>query len=431
MPLRRALAAILFFAAIVATAHAQYSIANVLVENGAPYTDAEVLTVSGLAPGQLLAQDSLANAAQHLIDTGLFADTQVSLSGQGKTRTVHVALKPIPLDQLLPVSFENLVWFTPEELTQGIHSRVPLYRGFAAEAGNTPDAIQSALRQMLTEKSIDAKLSYQVVAPTAQHPARVVDYHINRPFIRLADVHLSFSAPPGAAAQLTPGFQAAANKATRLPFNEGLTGLTIDDLLLPPARNFGYVTAHLDNIQRTSAPSATGLAVTYTTRVVTGDAYKVSSFTWQPTPIYTEADFKRDAKLHPGDLANVYALNQTDALIVAAYLAQGYMDAIVLAPPMLDDTTHTVAYAPKVIPGEIYHLKTVTPLNLSPEAQKEFDANWRMKPGDPYSAAYVESFIQTNTATPHLATYTAAYQASADPQTHQVDLTIKFLPSAR
>jgi hypothetical protein len=53
-----------------------------------------------------------------------------------------------------------------------------------------------------------------------------------------------------------------------------------------------------------------------------------------------------------------------------------------------------------------------------------------MKPGEPYTAAYVEKFIQTNTALPHLATYTASYQASADPQTHLVDLTINFIPSA-
>jgi hypothetical protein len=429
MRLLRALPALCLLTAAL-TARAQYSIANIAIENAAPYTDAEILTVSGLAPDQLLTHDSLTNADQHLIDTGLFDDAQVSLSGQGKARTVHVALKPIPLDRLLPVSLENFVWFTPEELTQGIHALVPLYRGVAAEAGNTPDSIQTALQQMLAAKGIDAKLSFQVVPPTAQHPARVVNFRINRPSIRLADVKLSISAPPGAAAQLTPGFQAAVNRATHSPFNEGLTGTTIADLLLPPARNFGYINAHLDNISRTIAPSATGIAVTYTTRVVTGEAYKLASVTWQPTPIYTAADFARDNKLHPGDLASIYLLNQTNAAIVAAYLAAGYMDAVVLSPPILDETSHTVAYAPKVIPGEVYRVKSVTPQNLAPDAQKEFDANWRMKPGEPYSATYVEHFIQTNTALPHLATYTASYQASADPATHLVDLTITFFPSA-
>jgi outer membrane protein assembly factor BamA len=411
MRLRRTLS-LFFLLSVASTAFAQYSIANIVVENGAPYTDAEVTTSSGLAPGQFLAHDSLANAAQHLVDTGLFADVQVSISGQAKARTVHVALKPTPLANLLPLSFENLVWFTPDELTQGIHARIPLYRGVTAEAGNLQDAIQAAILAMLKEKGVDAKLSSQTVSATAQHPLRVVDVRIERPSIRLGDVHLSVAAPIGVAAKLTPGFQTAVARATRVPFNEGLTG---------------YVTAHLDRIERTVVPSASGYAVTYTTRIETGEAYKISSFTWEPTPIYSAADFARDAKLHPGDLASIYLLNQTDALILAAYLAHGYMDAIVLAPPTLDDSNNTVVYAPTVTPGPVYRVKTVNPLNLAPEAQKEFDANWRMKPGEPYSADYVEQFIQANKALPHLATYTATYQASTDPDTHLVDLTINFI----
>ena len=221
------------------------------------------------------------------------------------------------------------------------------------------------------------------------------------------------------------------NRAVRVPFNEGLSGINIDDLLLPPARNFGYITARLDNISRTLATTDRGVAVTYTARILSGDAYKVASFHWDPTPVYTAADFQRDAKLRPGDVASVYLLNQSDALITAAYLAKGYMDVIVLAPPVIDDTTHTVSYTPKVTSGEIYHLKSVTPLNLSPDALKEFNAGWKMKPGDVYNDSYVSGFIQANTALQHLAKYSASFQASADPQTHLVDLTITFVPAAR
>jgi len=307
---------------------------------------------------------------------------------------------------------------------------VPLYRGAAPEAGNLQDAIQTALQQMFAEKGVTARLTYEVDAATAQHPARVVNFRVTEPSVRLVDVHLSVAAPPEVTNQLVPGLQKAVNRATHVPFNEGLTGQTIEDLLLAAARNFGYVTANLDNISRTVAPAAQGVAVTYTARVVPGQAYKVSAFTWEPTPIYTAADFSRDAKLHAGDLANLYALNETDALITAAYLAKGYMDVIVVAPPVLDEAAHTVAYAPRVIPGEVYHLKSVTALNLAPDAKTEFDRGWLMKPGDVYSDIYVSGFIQANTALQHLAKYAATFQASADPQTHLVDLTITFTPNA-
>ena len=412
-------------------AAAQYTIASVVFHNPAPYTDAELLAASGLKIGQPLAHDSLVNAAHNLLDTGLFDDAQINLTGQTKARTVVFDLKPIPLSKLLPISFENLVWFTPEELAEGLHTRVPLYHGVASDAGNFPDTLQTALQQMLTEKSITATLSHAIIEPTTLHPLRVVDFTVDKPQIHLATVHLSFSGPPGSASALTPGLQQAVNKATRTPFNEGLSGITLEDLLLAPARNAGYLTARLDSTQRTVAASDNGLAVTYTTRLVSGDPYKISALTCAPTPIYSAADFTRDDTLHPGDLANAAALANIELSIEVSYRAHGYLDAYLLPSPTLDDTTHTVTYTLRTIPGDVYHLKSVTPLHLSPEAQKEFDAGWLMKPGDVYNESYITGFIRSNTALLHLATYTASFQSAADPTTHQVDLTINFIPPAR
>jgi outer membrane protein assembly factor BamA len=429
----RAPAVVLFLASICAfegPAFAQYAIANVVIEGGAPYTDAELLTVSGLEAGQMLTHDSLANAGQHLLDTGLFDDVQVSPSGQGKTRTVHLALKPIALDKLMPASFENFVWFTPDELTQGIHARVPLYRGGAADAGNTPDAIQAALQQMLTEKGVNARLSHAVVEPSPLHPLLVLGFRVVLPAVSLADIHLAFSGPPGASAQLVPGLQKAVNEATHARYNEGLSGVTIEDRLLAPAHNAGYITAYLDHIERTVAPASNGVAVTYAARVVAGDVYKVSTLTWEPTAVYSAADLARDAKLHGGDVAAGSGLQETVGAISAAYLALGYMDVSVTATPTVDTATHTVAYTLHAVPGETYSLRILTVTGLSAEARKAFDAVWTMKPGDPYNAGVINTFIRKNIAQPAFRKYGFGYQVSADPQTHLVDLTMTFAPGA-
>ena len=77
-------------------AFAQYSIQKIEIHGAAPYTDAEVLQVSGLRPGQMMSHDSLGNAAQHLLDTGVFADASIELTGSGTARTVLIELKPLP-----------------------------------------------------------------------------------------------------------------------------------------------------------------------------------------------------------------------------------------------------------------------------------------------------------------------------------------------
>ena len=426
----RVLAALLILAPFAA--QAQYSIASVTYKHPGPYTTPEFAAVSGLEAGQLLTQNSLGNAAQHLLDTGLFSDATIDYtSATGMRRGIVVDLKPIPLDKLLPASFENFVWFTPAELTAGIHAHVPLYRGVASDAGTLPDDIQSALQQMLAAKGITATISHTILEPTSAHPIRVLSFRIDQPTIRLGVVHLSMEAPAGAAPALTPGLQKAASIATRSPFNEGLAGLTLQDILLSSVRSAGFIQATLDNLQRTVAPSPTNpkvLLVTCTARIVTGDPYKVSTLTFNPTPLYSAADFARDNKLNPGDPANEADLAKTQASNSAAYLSHGYLDIYTLSHPVPDTTTHTVAYTLEPIPGDIYHLHTVTPTGLSPEALQEFNSAWQLKPGDVYNPAYVPEFIHKNTALKHLSTYSGSFQASADPTTHLVDLTLTFAP---
>ena len=424
----RALAALLLSFSFAA-AHAQYSIASVTYKHPGPYTDAELAAATGLQPGQMLAQDSLGNAAQRLLNTGLFLDAEISYTGTGNARGLVVDLKPVALEKLIPASFQNFVWFSTDELAAGIHAHVPLYRGVASDAGTLADDIQSALQQMLTDKGVTATLSHGLVEPTNAHPLRTINFRVDQPSVRLDKVHLSMTAPAGASATLTPELQKAVNLAPRSPYNEGLSGLTLEDILLDPFRRLGYIQSALDSRQRSVAPSPTDpkmSLVTYTAHILTGDPWKIGAVIWLPTPIYSAADFARDNKLHPGDLANDTALLKLEDQISAAYLSHGYLDVYLLPNPLPDLAAHAVTYTLQPMPGDIYHLHTVTPTGLSPEAQAEFDANWRLKPGDVYNPAYVAEFIHNNTALKHLSTYAGSFQASADPQTHQVDLTIKF-----
>jgi outer membrane protein insertion porin family len=430
LPLR-ALATLVLLAPFGA-AHAQYSIATVTFQHPGPYTRAELLAASGLEPGQALLHDSLGNAAQRLLNTGLFSDAAINYTSTGKARDIVVDLKPIPLDKLLPASFENFVWFTPDELAAGIHAHVPLYRGVASDAGTLPDDIQSALQQLLTAKGITATLSHTILEPTNLHPIRVVSFRIEQPSVRLNTVHLAILSPTAAQATLTPRLQQAARSATSNPFNEGISGLTLQDILLGSVRSAGYIQATLDGIQRTVSPSPTDpqtLLVTYSVRILTGDSYKVSTLTFAPTPLYSAADFSRDAKLHPGDIADGSNLAKTEAAISAAYLSHGYLDIYVLSHPALDAAAHTVAFTLEPIPGDVYHLHAVTPSGLSPEALQEFNTAWQMKPGDVYNPDYAATFVKKNKAFPHISRYVGTFQSSADPQTHLVDLTMIFLPN--
>lgn len=421
-PLLRALCALALFSPLCALA--QYRIATITFHNPGPYTTPELLSATGLHSGQPLGQLTLVDAAKRLLNTGLFSDATFDYTGYGKTRDILIDLKPIPLDKLLPASFENLVWFTPDELTAGIHARVPLYRGVASDAGTLPDDIQSALQQMLAAKGITATLSHAIIEPTTQHPRLTVNFKVDSPRIVVAKADIA-----GIPAALQPATLQTLQRLQGAPYNEGLTGFTIQDIVLIPARIAGYPDARLENVQRTFTSTANTVAVTYTAIFVPGDAYKRSTVTWTPTPLYTAADFARDSELHPGDPASDEALRHTEAAISRAYLRAGYIDVYVLPHPVPDPSTHTIAYNLTVVPGEIYHLQTLNVVGLSSEATQQFNADWQLKPGDPYSDLAVNAFLIKHAAQPAFRGYTPAFKAVGDPQTHQVDLTLTFTPN--
>jgi outer membrane protein insertion porin family len=426
---RPALCTVALLPLLALPAAAQYSIKAIEIHGAAPYTDAEVLTVCGLQPGQKMTHDSLANAAQHLLDTGVFADTTVSLGGTGFTRTVFIALKPLPASSMALAGFANFVWWTPAELDAALRHQVPFYRGGIPAAGNLPDSVNAALTAMLSARGVHGTVINGPVQPTDQHPQLTWEFRLDDPSVRLASVNLT-GAPPA----LTAAMDRAVKHATGSRYNEGLNrdpmneplGEPIADLLLEPLRNAGYSDAQLTSITRSVAPASAGYVVTYNAILVSGGPFHVAALTWQPTSIYAQDAFMRDAKLHTSDLASQQALLDTEQPIVNAYLHLGYIDAYVDPHAQEDAAVHTVSYALEVIPGEIYRLKSVTPLHLSAEAQKDFDAGWLLKPGMPYDPLYVAKFLTNNTALRKLAGYTSSFQAAADPQTHLVDLTIVF-----
>jgi hypothetical protein len=314
------------------------------------------------------------------------------------------------------------VWWTPEELTAGIHSHVPLYRGRMPDAGNLSDAVKDALEMMLEAKGVTATVDHVIAEPTWQHPTRIVNFRVERPRVRVQSAALT-----GVPAELAAEVQKVEVRVAGSAYNEGLVGETLDDKLIAPLRNAGHIAATVEDRKREVSSSSNGTTVTYSARVEAGPAYKVSAIIWEATPLFSGDDFAHVSKLRAGDVASNAALQAVEGRIVTVYRGKGYLDVYVDRAQKLDEAAHTVSYTLRVHSGEQYRVKSVTPVGLSLEAQRDFDIGWKMKAGEVYSPGYVTTFLTNNTALRNLAGYSAGFQASADPVTHLVDLTINFV----
>jgi outer membrane protein insertion porin family len=385
------------------------------------YSDTELLRVVGLHTGEAATQPMLNAAVQSLFDTGLFADVGADFDFNDGVHTLTFKLKPIPDDQLLHVSFANLIWFTPEEIETAMHRAIPLYHDRIADQGKPAAQIQAVLNHMLTLRHVQATLGHDVVAATRQHPYRAVEFKVIDPPIRVAGVNVV-----GGPGLLVNAEVAAQKQAAAAPYNEGSAGVTIQDILLAPLFDAGYIGAKLTDVKLQRITSPTQIGIVYNARIESGPLYKVGTVAWSPGPGYTQEDFARDCELHPGTIPREAALTETRKSILAAFHKQGYVNADLLVKTDLDDKAGTVNYIFAVNTGEFYKLNKITTVGLTPLAKKEFDDHFALKPGQPFNEDYVTNFLVNNPSLKALSGYGFNYQTDSNPDTHTIDLTLSF-----
>ena len=210
------------------------------------------------------------------------------------------------------------------------------------------------------------------------------------------------------------------------PYYEG-RGLSLNDRLLSPFRNTGYLDASITDLQRTPEPEQAGtVGVVVLGRVEAGDAYRVSSITFQELPHFTATEFLKATKLHEGDVASEAALHDTYQPILDAYHQLGYVDARIDTQPQVDKAAHTVSYHLTLSPGEPYRVGVVHFVGLSGQAESDVETNWRLGQGAVYNPEYLRLFLRKNTALRSLEPYNMSYVAKADPTSHTVNLTVNF-----
>jgi outer membrane protein assembly factor BamA len=386
---------------------------------GAPaFSQADLLKVSSLHPGATATQADVQSAAQHLSDTGLFTDIRFESNASG----LVYDLKPLPPENLLPVTFNNFVWWSPAELTSALKAKVPLYTGVVPTAGNLQDSISSALKAMVSEKGVTANIVALAVSSQPGATPTAIAFAIQSPEVRVHQLTLVHASPA-----MQPRLDTVIKEQTNQPFDTNTTRTTITKALTSAYHDAGYLDMAVLNLaQAPPQATPTGIDLDFTATLNEGQPYQLFELTWPGSDIISTADFNKQVKMKHGDMASEAALRQSLSIIAAAYFAKGFQDAKVQAPATFDHLSHHVSYNITVDPGPQYHIHSVKALGLSAEQQKQFDSAWHMNPGDFYDTTYLTNFLHNNSALQTLAGYSATYTASSDPDTHLVDLTITF-----
>lgn len=408
-----------------ASLSAQYTVKRMVFQGAGHYSQKQLEAVAGLHAGQHISTKEMSEASQRLMDTGAFADIETTLNGPIVNVDVVFKLKMAPLGGFLPVSFENFPWFTQEEREAELQSLVPLYTGRIPAASNLQAAVQAALKSMLEAKGIQATVDTEEEPSTETRPTPRIVYRVTEPKVVLHDLRLG-----GVNPALAPQEKIVLTALSGQAYRDG-TEHSLRDAVLTPYLDAGYIDATV-TLQRTPQPAVSGVVnVDVAAMIVGGDAYRVASITWAGSDLFSIADFAKGNKLQRGDVASDKLLRQSYQPILNAYLQRGFVDVSVDTQPQRDTTQHTVAYALKVAPGEVYKVGSLSVAGLSPEQRTQFDALWTLQVGAVYDGVYALHFLPTHQDVPFLRGLGGGVVTIADPDTKLVDIQFAFAPAVR
>ena len=113
--------------AVVAPAAAQRTLrlGNVDVVGAKRYTAQAVTKAAGLSVGQPITVEGLTKAAERLGQSGLFKS--LSFRYVTKADVLSVTFEFEEAEWTVPVTFDNFVWFTDEELRNAVREELPSF----------------------------------------------------------------------------------------------------------------------------------------------------------------------------------------------------------------------------------------------------------------------------------------------------------------
>ena len=406
--------------AAVCPASAQKFLPKAIQFQGAPdYSNQELMDAAGLKKGIVLDYAEMGDHSKQLLATGIFATVAFKFDG------LYLTFLLTPSTDLYPVRIQNLPLSPGKDLDAKLHAQLPLFHGKVPADGGLQESVRSALQQMLTAEGINATVVATTSADPASRKVNGVVYSITSPPVMISVAHLD-----GVSDAFQTSLQHVLTEAVKNPFDTEESASNLEREVGFFYQDQGYAAAKVNAVRSGDPVYATNtVTVPFAVTVQEGQKYKIGAVHLPPGTPVTEEEVDKTLAPHPGGLPDGVRLRTLWEEIVSAYKAKGQLDCKVTAHPSFDDTAGTVSYTVDVDPGPVYHLAFVKFDNVSDAMRSLLMRNWQMMPGDVFDESYVASFImkaqqQDPILQRSLAGVKTTFDATADPQTHDVNVVI-------
>ncbi len=402
-----------------------FRLAGVSVVGSKRYDASEIARATGLKVAESLTVDSLKQAASRLGSMGVFAQVNYRYATRGNTMTVVFTVEDA--GRFLPCTFENLVWFSPQELREGLRSRVPLFDGYAPPGGTMLDLISAALAAMLETRGIRAQVQVSAQGPIGG-PVQSMQFRavgVPMPVRRVEFTGVEKVDP------------ALLQEAARPLLDKDYEASFIGDFsrrgVAAVYRQRGYLRAEFgDPVPHLLTGDSTPNSVAVTIPVSEGEQYRLKEIAWSGDSAIPYSDLEKSLHVAIGSPLNAVQLEQDVLSLLLLFHPKGYLTADVRPKAILDDTSHSAVYQIQIRQGDLYRLGKLEVAGLDDARARSLVQLSRLRPGDPYDATYWNKFLQE--AARQLPPTTSGWKFHPEQTIHAdtktVDVRLTFAPVA-
>jgi len=345
----------------------------------------QAIELSGLKIGQTIDAGVLDAAAARLLESGLFKRLRYSVHSPNGRATVTFAVEESAI--MLPVVFEDFVWFSDEDLLAAIRRDIPFFNGSAPATGDTTDKITADLQRLLNSRNITGhvesfpnvtkdKLELVFTVKGAKVPVCVVRF-------------------PGAAAIPEAELMQASRPLLNTEYSKKDITAFVDTRLTLLYRRLGHLRAEFQPLKfmLTNASQCAG-GVDVSVPVEEGLSYRWAKSVWDGNEKLTIEELATALGMNPGDLADGTRIDDGLKKVADAYRRRGYLSAAVKETVEYDDANSSVIYRFSITEGARYFMGKLIINGLPAGDEERLRAKWTLGTNALFDASYVEDFGQ-------------------------------------
>ncbi len=405
------------------------------------YNDKEILAASGLQIGRNANEADFKEGVQRLGASGMFVNAAYTYSISNNGTKLQLRLADIEGNKLVPARFENLVWFSDDQLVAEVRKSVPLFKGLLPLTGALPDHVSEALRALLSEHQLPGRADFLRSTEANSSTLSEIVYRVEEVSIRIESVEF-----PGASPEHKMVLESAARKLIGEEYGRSTFEAAAKFDLLPVYFQRGYLKASFgessarvidpsrenpptpeadSTVDRTPA-STTEVRVAAILPVKPGDLYVSSGIEVTGNAAIKTEQILALLHLNAGQPADSIRLQRDTENIGRLYRSRGFMTANIKADPQFDDAKQAVRYTIKVVEGDLYKMGELDILGLDNQTKAKMEEAWTLREGQPYNAEYPKKFIESAQRLLPSNEWDIKVEETPDARDKTVDVAVRF-----